>query len=190
MKVIYTLIFVLLAGAAYGQSSLPACKGDDAFRWSNCTGTKTNLDGRKYVGEWKDGMENGQGTYTFADGQKYVGEFKNSRWHGLGTYTDRNGAKYVGEFKNGRWHGQGIYYLANGLIQLSGIFKDGALVTSQYIDPNSFTRIALGDASKNISDNRQSDNLITLDVAKLKCEELGFKPETEGFGKCVLQLTK
>ena len=31
---------------------------------------------------------------------------------------------------------------------------------------------------------------INLDDAKLKCADLGFKKGTEGFGKCVLQLTK
>ncbi len=30
----------------------------------------------------------------------------------------------------------------------------------------------------------------SLDVAKKKCTELGFKPSTEGFGKCVLQLSR
>lgn len=29
-----------------------------------------------------------------------------------------------------------------------------------------------------------------LQEAKTKCAELGFKPNTEGFGKCVLQLSK
>lgn len=33
-------------------------------------------------------------------------------------------------------------------------------------------------------------NNITIDVAKQKCQELGFKSGTEAFGKCVLQLTK
>ena len=33
-------------------------------------------------------------------------------------------------------------------------------------------------------------NTTSIESSKLKCEELGFKPATEGFGKCVLQLTK
>jgi hypothetical protein len=33
-------------------------------------------------------------------------------------------------------------------------------------------------------------NNISMDVAKQKCGELGFKSGTEGFGKCVLQLSK
>jgi hypothetical protein len=31
---------------------------------------------------------------------------------------------------------------------------------------------------------------LTLDESKKKCTELGFKPATEGYGKCVLQLSK
>jgi len=31
---------------------------------------------------------------------------------------------------------------------------------------------------------------LSIELSKQKCEELGFKPATEGFGKCVLQLTK
>lgn len=37
--------------------------------------------------------------------------------------------------------------------------------------------------------SNQSERL-SLEVSKQKCEELGFKPATEAFGKCVLQLTK
>jgi hypothetical protein len=33
-------------------------------------------------------------------------------------------------------------------------------------------------------------NSISLDTAKVKCADLGFKASTEAFGKCVLQLTK
>jgi hypothetical protein len=31
---------------------------------------------------------------------------------------------------------------------------------------------------------------LSLDASKKKCTELGFKPATEGHGKCVLQLSK
>ena len=33
-------------------------------------------------------------------------------------------------------------------------------------------------------------NRLTLEASKKKCTELGFKPATEGHGKCVLQLSK
>jgi len=210
-----TLAF-MLSGTAFGQSNLPACQGSDATRWSKCTGTYTFADGTKYVGEFNDGKENGQGTYTFANGNKYVGEFKDGyingqgtktwvggdkymgEWkddmpNGQGTYTWADGNKYVGELKDGNYNGQGITYSANGSIKQSGIFKDNILITSQYIDPNSFTRIEAKSISSAVIENQQKNtqiNNLSIESAKIKCSELGFLQATEGFGKCVLQLTK
>ena len=156
----------------------------------NGHGTYTKANGDKYVGELKGSKRHGKGTYTHVDGNEYVGEFKDHNKHGQGTFTFKNGSWYVGEYVEDKLNGRGILYNANGSIKESGIYKDGNLVTSQYIDPNSFTRVALGGAIKDTSDNPKSDKSTSFDVAKLKCGELGFKPETEGFGKCVLQLTK
>ena len=45
----------------------------------------------KYVGEWKNGMKNGQGTWTLSDGSKYVGEFKNGEiWNVIGYKKNGN----------------------------------------------------------------------------------------------------
>ena len=40
------------------------------------------------------------------------------------------------------------------------------------------------------SSNNSQSLSINIDDAKKKCSDLGFKSGTEGFGKCVLQLTK
>ena len=70
-------------------------------------------NGDKYVGELKDGKQNGQGTYTSADGGKYEGEFKDGNMNGQGTHTYADGAKYVGEWARhmvvvvGKAHGGG-----------------------------------------------------------------------------------
>ena len=72
----------------------------------NGQGKTTYPDGRKYEGEWKNGEPNGQGTFTKPDGGKYVGEFKDGKWNGQGTYTSPDGRKYVGDWKDGRtWNG-------------------------------------------------------------------------------------
>ena len=178
MKAFYTLILVLLAGTAYGQNNLPACQGSDVRKWSNCFGSWTASNGDKYVGEYKDGKRHGQGTYTFANGDKYVGEYKDDKYSGQGTYTFANGDKYVGEFKDDKRNGQGTFFRADGRVGLgdwvedkpsgrfieyradktierSGIFKDGNLVTSQYIDPNSFTRIARNNTAPEVSDSQR-----------------------------------
>jgi|TARA_B110001454_G_scaffold82620_1_gene79386 hypothetical protein len=64
-------------------------------------GTYIWTDGRKYVGEWKDGKFNGQGTFTYTDGSTYVGEHTDWERTGQGTFTSSDGEKYVGEWKDG-----------------------------------------------------------------------------------------
>ena len=77
-----------------------------------------------YVGKtYNDVFPDGQGTYTFPDGRKYVGEWKNGKYHGQGTYTFPNGKKYIGEFKDDKMHGQGIYTFPDGK-QYVGKFED------------------------------------------------------------------
>ena len=77
-------------------------------------GTFTYPDGRKYVGDWKNGKFHGQGTYTFSNGRKYVGEYKDGKKNGQGTFTFPNGWKYVGEWKDGDINGFGILTIPNG----------------------------------------------------------------------------
>jgi len=48
----------------------------------------------KYIGEYKDGIPNGQGTLTSPDGDKYVGEFKDGEYSGHGTMTLTDGRYY------------------------------------------------------------------------------------------------
>ena len=46
------------------------------------TGTPEYPSGAKYVGEWKDGLQNGQGTFTNIKGEKVVGEWKDGNYIG------------------------------------------------------------------------------------------------------------
>ena len=70
---------------------------------------------RKYVGEWKDGKENGKGKETFPDGGGYEGGWKNGLYNGHGTLTLYDiGLKYVGEYKDGLRNGHGTLTLHNG----------------------------------------------------------------------------
>ena len=59
----------------------------------------------KYIGETKNGKQNGQGTYIYHDGRKYEGEWKNGKyWNG----THYNGkGKIIGYQVNKE--GQSIY---------------------------------------------------------------------------------
>ena len=105
------------------EDALPECPGKDYVRWNNCYGKIVFPDGNEYVGEFYNGIVNGQGTWTWTDGSKYVGEFRNALAHGQGTRTFTNGDKYVGEYKEGNFHGQGTYTWADGTKYVGG-WKD------------------------------------------------------------------
>jgi hypothetical protein len=75
-----------------------------------------------YVGKWKNGKMNGHGTFTFKDGRKYIGEFKDGR-SSQGTLITPEGDKYVGQFKNGLVNGQGTLTTREGTTYI-GEFKD------------------------------------------------------------------
>jgi hypothetical protein len=120
----FVLLCLLGFGSVFAQSKLPACQGSDISSWSNCFGNTTFPDGQKYVGEFKDGKENGQGTTTFSNGQKYVGDYKDGEFNGQGTYTNPDGHKYVGEWKDGKQNGQGTLTNLSGF-KYVGEFKGG-----------------------------------------------------------------
>ena len=155
------------------QSRLPNCPASGYF--DNCLGTFKFDSGNKYVGEWKEDKLHGQGTYTWTDGDKLVGEYKNDKLNGQGTYTFANGRKYVGEFADGKYNGRGIFYLANGNVSESGIWRDNKLVTSQYIDPNSFTRIAKGNSGPSVAETQRLEN--ERKAAQLEEERRKFEEE-------------
>ncbi len=90
--------------------------------------TLTFADGRKYVGEVKNGKLDGQGSLTYADGRKYIGEFKDDKYNGQGTLTWTDGTKYRGGFKDGNRDGRGEEYRANGSLQRSANWENGLLV--------------------------------------------------------------
>ena len=123
-KLLRFLAVVLMVGSTYAQSNSPACQGSAPNRWSNCFGTHTFPPGIKYVGEFKDGLPNGQGTLTFANGDKYVGEWKDGKRNGQGTSTFATGNKYVGEYRDDKYNGLGTYTFANG-DKYVGEWKDG-----------------------------------------------------------------
>jgi len=112
-----------------GEGRPKACPGShNAATWTNCVGEVELLDGRKYVGEFRDGQYHGLGTETFPDGRNYVGEFRHGQYHGQGIATFPDGRKYVGEWRSYRPNGEGIEYGRDGSILRSGIWKNGNLV--------------------------------------------------------------
>ncbi|MBF0553355.1 MAG: DnaJ domain-containing protein [Nitrospirae bacterium] len=76
-----------------------------AFTWA---------DGTTYLGEFKDGMPNGQGVLSYHSGWKYAGEFRSGMPHGEGTLTYPNGTIYAGQWKDGKKNGHGTLTHPNG----------------------------------------------------------------------------
>ena len=66
-------------------------KGDVVIGRPHGVGTVVYPDGNKYVGEWMNGLFQGQGIYTIAsDGYSYVGEYRiGYLWNG--TIKGKNG---------------------------------------------------------------------------------------------------
>ena len=124
MKYISVVLFSLTTLIAVPSFALGSCNGSKSIDWDNCIGTEIYDDGSKYVGEYRNGMRNGQGNYTWPNGNTYMGEFKDGTLNGMGINTYKNGSKYVGEYKNGRRNGQGTFIDSNGTKYI-GEFKDG-----------------------------------------------------------------
>ena len=88
-----------------------------------------------------------------------------------GTYTYPNGDKYVGELKDDKLNGQGIKYLANGNVDKSGIWKDGVLVQSKFIDVATFTRIpTLSNSASNLAQLRKTEEQAKQKQAELEAQ--------------------
>ncbi|MDC0139867.1 hypothetical protein OAI04_03520, partial [Hyphomicrobiales bacterium] len=60
-------------------------------------------NGDIYVGEFKDGLRNGQGTLTYVNGDIYVGEFKDDLFNGQGTFENWYGRKKEGIWKEDKF---------------------------------------------------------------------------------------
>ena len=114
-RILILLASLFLVGESFALPPCPTGVLHDCF-------TTLELDGNKYVGEFKNRLPNGQGTITFASGSKYVGEFKDGKKHGQGTYTYADGRETLGEWNFGEpWNA--VMYDASG--KFSHSYKDG-----------------------------------------------------------------
>lgn len=78
------------------------------------SGTLRIDDGGIYIGEWKQGLRNGNGVYTSIDGAIYFGPWLNDRFQGRGVFVSETNQVYTGDWKNGLRHGSGIETWAHG----------------------------------------------------------------------------
>jgi len=127
MKKIIITIFILFTSVIHAQSNLPACNGN----YSGACFGKRIYDTGDYVGEFLNGLRNGQGIYSFANGEKYVGQYRDDKRKGQGTYTYPDGKKYVGQWVDGNYDGFGTFYNADGSIRQQGIWRDDVFIQAQ-----------------------------------------------------------
>jgi hypothetical protein len=60
-------------------------------------------DGKRYEGDFKNGIKDGEGTYEWPNGKKYIGTWKHNKQHGHGIMADtKTGTKKQGEWKEGK----------------------------------------------------------------------------------------
>ena len=124
MKALLTLIFVLLAGTAYGRDGFPECPSEyskpiERNLRSNCYGSSSsNWPEDFYEGELDRGILNGQGVKVF-----------------------QNGDIKIGQWISGSLNGLGIFYSKDKKILAEGLWKYGQLVEPKKIDPYKFTHI-------------------------------------------------
>ena len=65
-------------------------------------------DGRKFIGDWKDGKRHGHGKMFFPDGRKFDGPWKADQMDGpSGEMTYPDGRSYRGDWKGNQKHGKG-----------------------------------------------------------------------------------
>ena len=81
-----------------GWSEKESDNPPDKF-WEGEIVNKLPRNGSNYVGQYKEGLREGQGTWTLYDGSKFVGIWKdNRRWKGK-SYDEEG--KGIGEYEDG-----------------------------------------------------------------------------------------
>lgn len=73
-------------GSVYTGQARSAQKDGQEIMVQHGTGTQVWPDGKKYEGDFRDGLAHGRGTLTHANGDIYMGEYQTDECHGYGAY--------------------------------------------------------------------------------------------------------
>lgn len=66
------------------------------------------------MGEWKNNLMDGYGEFSWLDGKKYIGWYKDDKKHGFGIFNwPENDKAYVGFWKDGKQDGYGMIISRN-----------------------------------------------------------------------------
>jgi Caspase domain/MORN repeat len=98
-KYLLLLGFAAIANVGFAQSSAGDCVSGDCM---NGYGTfRFNGDVGVYIGQFKNGKQQGQGTFVFPSGEKYEGGWVNGSQTGLATFYWADGRSQKGDWKDG-----------------------------------------------------------------------------------------
>mmetsp|Transcript_30875 Transcript_30875/g.54395 ORF Transcript_30875/g.54395 Transcript_30875/m.54395 type:complete len:328 (+) Transcript_30875:51-1034(+) len=90
-------------------------------------GILTWPDGRRYVGQFNEGLFHGDAIMEWPDGRRYVGQYKNNKKHGEGEFAWPDGRRYSGQWKVGLRHGRGQYKNSKGDARIGRWVQDRPL---------------------------------------------------------------
>jgi hypothetical protein len=96
-------------------------------------GTFHFANGNVFVGQFSNGVFEGEGRYTF-EGGSYEGEWRSGRYHGQGSLQFADGSSYRGHFNDGVADGEGEEISASGTLR-RGYWKNGRPIQSDSDDP-------------------------------------------------------
>jgi len=85
----------------------------------------TNYENGTYTGFSILGMKTRYGVFTWNTGDKYIGQWKDNLQNGLGIFLWNNGNRYVGDWNAGLQHGDGAEYDATGKLVYYGKYDNG-----------------------------------------------------------------
>lgn len=95
-------------------------------------------EGKRYVGEYKDGKPHGKGKLFGNEGSSftlYEGGFSEGERNGYGVVISKDNTRYEGNWVNGSIDGEGKLYFANGF-RYEGTFHDNNLTYGTLYLPN------------------------------------------------------
>ena len=124
-------------------------------------------NGDSYIGIMKNKMPNGRGKRFYGNTQnvKYIGNYVNGLEEGEGQYIWENGEYYIGNWEKGKKQGKGAIYSSNGYIKSQGNFKDDCLINygNDIYVPNNISDPIQANTQNN-NNNHNTDDYIYVDI--------------------------